>query len=96
MAAEMSGTGPLEPLSSYPGAFPNCRARESGFRVNTVLCLSKPPIPCQYRKIVGENYVCQHPNRAAIVGQTVIGSNEIVKDKTELRGTSLPAPDGGV
>ena len=68
---------------SYPGAFQACRAKASGFQVNVSLCLIKPPWPCPYRKPFGENYVCQHPNHAAIVKLT---------NPTSVAGGNVEAP----
>lgn len=59
-----------DPPAPFPGAFEICRARPSGFAVNQILCICRPPIPCPYRKVYGENYFCFHSNRDAIVDRT--------------------------
>jgi hypothetical protein len=69
---ETPANGSAAPPSPRPGAFPNCRAKKSGFRANTVLCLSKPPWPCPNRKITGENYLCLHPDGIAIAAHTLL------------------------
>jgi hypothetical protein len=77
---------------SFPGAFESCRAKESGFRVNVTLCLTKPPIPCHHRMISGENYICHHPNQKAIIAQTQ-GGKKSGAPVSEPQQGAVPLPE---
>jgi len=76
MENETPANKSADPQTPHPGAFPNCRAKKSGFRADTVLCQSKPPWPCLYRKITGENYLCHHPDAIAIAAHTPLAEQQ--------------------